>query len=164
VKQQVKGVAHPVGYGVGMLEYAVAIVLLVDADGALLMQLRDEHAPVAANQWAFPGGQIEAGETPIEAAHRELLEETGLTADELLPFWTGPRPVEAGVERRVTMHVFAGRTDATQDDVVLGEGLAMVFIPAELAADRDLSVSAALLVPMFLTSDRYAELRQASMS
>ncbi|MBB5867123.1 8-oxo-dGTP pyrophosphatase MutT (NUDIX family) [Allocatelliglobosispora scoriae] len=164
MKQQVKGVTHPVGYGVGMLEYSVAIVLLVDADGALLMQLRDEHAPIAANQWGFPGGQIEAGETPVEAAHRELLEETGLSVGELLPFWSGMRPFEDGVERRVTMHVFAGRTDAKQDDVVLGEGLAMVFVPAELAADRDLSVSAALLIPMFLTSDRYAELRQISMS
>ena len=147
-----------------MLEYAVAIVLLVDRDGALLMQHRDEHAPVAANQWGLPGGRIEAGETPIEAAHRELLEETGLTVAELLPFWTGMRPPEPGVQLRVTMHVFAGRTDAKQSDVVLGEGRAMTFIAPELAAHRDLAVSAALLVPMFLTSDRYAELRRSSMS
>lgn len=30
----------------------------------------------------FPGGRIEEGETPKEAAERELLEETGLIADE----------------------------------------------------------------------------------
>ena len=34
----------------------------------------------------FPGGRIEEGETPKEAAERELLEETGLIADESILF------------------------------------------------------------------------------
>lgn len=31
----------------------------------------------------FPGGKVEAGETPEEAAHREVMEETGATIQEL---------------------------------------------------------------------------------
>jgi bis(5'-nucleosidyl)-tetraphosphatase len=33
-----------------------------------------------AGHWDFPKGHIEAGETQQETAHRELQEETGLTA------------------------------------------------------------------------------------
>jgi 8-oxo-dGTP diphosphatase len=134
-----------------------ALVLLVDRDGALLMQHRDGHAAIAPYQWALPGGHIEPGETPIHAAHRELAEETGLAAG-LEPFWSGPRPPDPALGYPVTVHAFCGRTDATQSDVVLGEGIAMVFVPAALAMDRDLAVSAAFLVPMFLSSTRYAAL------
>ena len=45
---------------------------------ALLVQ---RAKPPFQNIWTLPGGHIEAGERALEAAHRELLEETGITAD-----------------------------------------------------------------------------------
>ncbi|MFG2109548.1 NUDIX hydrolase [Micromonospora chersina] len=135
-----------------MASYEVALVLLVDASGAVLLQHRDEHAPVSPNQWSLPGGGVEPGETPEEAARRELLEETGLTAGELRPLWTGPRPYEEGFPHTVTVHVFHGTTGARQEDVVCGEGRAMVFVPRDEVLDRELAVSAAFVLPRYLTA------------
>ncbi len=133
-----------------MATYEVAIVLLVDASGAVLMQHRDEFAPVGANLWSLPGGRIEAGETPEQAAHRELLEETALTVDKLQPLWSGPRPYEEGFPHTVTIHVFHSATTARQDDVVCGEGRAMLFIPRDELFDRDLVATTAQILSRHL--------------
>jgi mutator protein MutT len=48
---------------------------------ALLLTRRAAGLRRHAGQWALPGGRIDAGETPEQAALRELEEETGLVLD-----------------------------------------------------------------------------------
>src|SRR5262245_61511772 len=55
----------------------VARVLLIDTQDRLLL-LQAVHAADGYTFWTAPGGGLEAGETFEQAAHRELLEETGL--------------------------------------------------------------------------------------
>lgn len=47
-------------------------------DAALLLTKRASDLRAHAGQWAMPGGRIDAGETPEQAALRELQEEVGL--------------------------------------------------------------------------------------
>jgi 8-oxo-dGTP pyrophosphatase MutT (NUDIX family) len=100
------------------------------------MQHRDEHAPGGANKWGMPGGLIEAGESALEAVHREVFEETGLVVPNLRPFWSGMHSASGpGMPEQVMIHAFYGTTTARQEDVVLGEGKAMVFVdPIEIPA------------------------------
>jgi 8-oxo-dGTP pyrophosphatase MutT (NUDIX family) len=130
----------------------VSVVLLVDRQGRFLMQHRSADAPVSPNLWGFPGGHVEPGEQPLDAAHRELLEETGLRVDRLDLWWRGLKPGAS----RIEIWAYHGVTGASQDDVVLGEGQAMVFLPPDDVLARDLATTAALLVPRFLTSTDYA--------
>jgi 8-oxo-dGTP pyrophosphatase MutT (NUDIX family) len=57
---------------------AVAIVLVEDGPSFLLTR-RATTLRGHAGQWALPGGRADRGETPGEAARRELSEELGLT-------------------------------------------------------------------------------------
>lgn len=73
-----------------------AIAVLVDGDRVLLAQR--SKAP-DKGLWGFPGGHVEPGETALEAARRELREETGLEA----------RAVEYLTNIDVIRHDAAGR-------------------------------------------------------
>lgn len=60
-----------------------ALVLLVNKNKVLLY-LRDNIKNIPyPNYWSFLGGGIEAYETPINAAKRELMEEVGVKVDKL---------------------------------------------------------------------------------
>ncbi|MEM1077924.1 MAG: NUDIX hydrolase [Pseudomonadota bacterium] len=54
-----------------------ALAVVLHEDAVLLVKRRN---PPDAGLWGFPGGHVELGETALEAAARELAEETGVTA------------------------------------------------------------------------------------
>ena len=65
----------------------VAACALIDPDGRVLIAQRPEGKTMAG-LWEFPGGKVEAGESPEQTVIREMREELGVTIDEacLSPF------------------------------------------------------------------------------
>jgi len=64
------------GFGAGV--QGTPVHALWNDGTALLLTRRAEGLSAHAGQWAMPGGRIDAGETPEQAALRELVEEVGL--------------------------------------------------------------------------------------
>lgn len=86
-----------------IVEAAVAVILR--EDGRVLLGQRPEGKPWSG-WWEFPGGKIEAGETPYHALQRELHEEIGIEAEVEHPWITR---VFSYPERTVKLRFFMVR-------------------------------------------------------
>ena len=103
----------------------VACVVL-HRDRSVLLQLRGCKPGVyAAGRWDIFGGHIEAGESPEEAAVREMAEELGLELEG--PLELVVRRVDDGRER----FFFAAPLTVSLDAIRLGEGDGMALIAVE---------------------------------
>ncbi|GAA3557100.1 CoA pyrophosphatase [Nonomuraea rosea] len=69
----------------GVRRAAVTVCVLEDADRVpYTVVIRRAARGRNPGQWALPGGRLDDGEQPVEAALRELAEETGLTGVEVV--------------------------------------------------------------------------------
>ena len=137
----------------------ISVVLLVDPRGWVLLQERDEHAPIAPDKWSMVGGHVEDGEEFEPAAYRELEEETGIRLEPGgLRLWRDDvnQWVPGQETRRYT--VWIGETRLTDAEIVVGEGRQIVFVHPDDIAALDLSHSSAHYLPQFLASPEYAAL------
>jgi 8-oxo-dGTP diphosphatase len=80
----------------------VAVNVVRDPDGKVLLAERTARQ-MGAGFWELPGGKIDPGETPQQAAARELVEEIGITAESLTPLMTYEH---AFPTKRVRLHIF----------------------------------------------------------
>ena len=72
-----------------MVTADIAVLRFIAMPEILLVRRKD---PPFKSSWALPGGFMEMEETLEQAARRELLEETGITAGELIRFDTYDSP------------------------------------------------------------------------
>jgi len=119
------------GHPAHKLAYRLCVgAVIFNAQGKVFSGHRiQKDLPVDAPRWQWPQGGMDKGETPIEAAYREVAEETGITNIELIyemPGWLSYDLPEAligkvlkGEFRGQKQKWFAFRYKGIDDDIIL---------------------------------------------
>jgi 8-oxo-dGTP pyrophosphatase MutT (NUDIX family) len=89
--------------------YAVLVPIYDDVNGStrVIFTSRPEHMRTHPGDVVFPGGAIEQGESPIDAAMREAWEEIMLPSDNVLEILGGLKPLTSRNPDRIIVPVVA---------------------------------------------------------
>ena len=99
----------------------VSLAILVNGD-KLLLYLRDNKPDISyPDHWALIGGQVEEGESPLEALEREIEEEIGCRARNLV-FRLEVDVIGNPQCGDHQIHLFTGEIDRRIEDMRLTEG------------------------------------------
>lgn len=90
---------------------AIAAVYVEYHDKILLLHRQDNKSQ--GNKWGIPGGKVELGETPLQAAIREIKEETGYDISKQEIENLGTVYIEYNEKDHFTYHMF--RTQLQED-------------------------------------------------
>ncbi len=107
-----------------------AVMMAVDGRGRVLL-VRQYRLPAEAMLWELPAGRLDPGETPLQAARRELEEETGYRARKwrkLLSFYASPGYIAEKMNVFVATDLIAGLPKPMDDERIRTRW----FTPAEL--------------------------------
>ncbi len=107
-----------------------AVMMAGDARGRVLL-VRQYRLPAEAMLWELPAGRLDPGETPLQAARRELEEETGYRARrwrKLLSFYASPGYIAEKMNVFVATDLIPGPPKPMDDERIRTRW----FTPAEL--------------------------------
>jgi 8-oxo-dGTP diphosphatase len=112
-----------------MSELVRVAMVILHREGRVLLQLRDSEPRVyAAGMWGIFGGHVEEGETPEEAARREIEEELDIVLEGPLDLFV--RRVDDGRER----FIYKAFLDVPLSALTLREGQGMALLSREQVA------------------------------
>ena len=80
-----------------VVRHAGSAVMMAVDDKKRVLLVRQYRLPAGKNLWELPAGRLDPGEKPLQAAKRELIEETGYRArrwSKLASFWVSPGYVQ----------------------------------------------------------------------
>jgi len=101
------------------------VAMLIRAADGLMPIVRQYRPAVETFTWELPAGTLDPGETPEQAARREVLEETGLEPGELL--YLGDYFPDTG-RVQVPCHAFWVTTLAQEPRPIEEEGLTLRYV------------------------------------
>lgn len=95
-----------------------AVMMAVDAKNRVML-VRQYRLPANQLLWELPAGKTDEGETVLQAARRELIEETGLRAKKwkkLVSFFPSPGYVEEKMTIFLATDLTAGEAQPMEDE------------------------------------------------
>jgi ADP-ribose pyrophosphatase len=95
-----------------------AVMMAVDERGRILL-VRQYRLPARAMMWELPAGRLDPGEKPLQAARRELVEETGYRArkwKKLLTLYPSPGYVSEKMTVFVATGLIKGDAQPMEDE------------------------------------------------
>ncbi|HWF08452.1 MAG TPA: NUDIX hydrolase [Bryobacteraceae bacterium] len=95
-----------------------AVMMAVDAKKRVML-VRQYRMPANQYLWELPAGKIDKGETPIQTAKRELIEETGLRAKKwkkLVAFFPSPGYIEEKMTIFLATELTEGESQPMEDE------------------------------------------------
>jgi ADP-ribose pyrophosphatase len=95
-----------------------AVIMPVDERKRILL-VRQYRLPARQYLWELPAGRVDPGETPLQAARRELAEETGYKAskfEKLAAFWPSPGFLAEKMTIYVATGLKAGKKTPMEDE------------------------------------------------
>jgi ADP-ribose pyrophosphatase len=107
-----------------------AVMMAVD-DRKRVLLVKQYRLPARAYLWELPAGKLDKGETPLQAAKRELIEETGYRAKKwkkLISFWPSPGYVAEKMTIFLATDLTAGEATPMEDERIETRW----FTPSEL--------------------------------
>ncbi|HEY1512783.1 MAG TPA: NUDIX hydrolase [Gaiellaceae bacterium] len=126
----------------------VAAVIALDHDDRLTL-VRQHRVPVAASLLELPAGFVDADESPIEAAQRELAEETGLHAGEWVEigtFFTSAGFTDERVHLFLATGLEPGDAAPTEDEELEAVRVPLTDVPGLIDECRDAKTLIGLLL------------------
>ncbi|MGP6159077.1 MAG: NUDIX hydrolase [Vulcanimicrobiaceae bacterium] len=85
---EIEGVRGGKHRTIEVVEHPGGVAVIARPSRREIVLVRQYRHPVGEELWEVPAGKIERGEPPIETAQRELLEETGYSAERLRFLWS----------------------------------------------------------------------------
>jgi ADP-ribose pyrophosphatase len=97
-----------------------AVMMAMD-DKKRILLVRQFRLPAEKRMWELPAGKLDAGEKPLDAAKRELTEETGYTARKwrkLTSFWVSPGFVQERMTIFLATDLVEGKATPMDDEQI----------------------------------------------